>query len=148
VFQLTAVALAFVLAAGFVLASSRTITRAERAESDTAARRRFLAAFDARGAAGRAPADLLVQTYETLARRLDAGLPRQALRPGARLAADLGLSAADVEDVALLVVARCDGRLPHARDLDVLHHEAETVEELVRFLGQFVEGKGKVTRAA
>lgn len=147
-FQLTAVALAFVLAAGFALASSRTITRAGRADSDTAARHRFLAAFDARGAAGRPPADLLVQTYETLARRLDDGVPRQALRPGARLAADLGLSAADVEDVALLVAARCDGRLPHARDLDALHDEAETVEGLVRFLGRFVEVTAPTARAA
>lgn len=142
VFQLTAVALAFVLATGFALASARVIARAERAEADSAARHRFLAAFDARGAVGRPPADLLVQTYETLARRLGDGRPRQALRPGARLATDLGLGAADLEDVALLVAARCDARIPHARDLDALHHEAETVEQLVGFLGRFVEAEG------
>jgi hypothetical protein len=128
------------LAAAFALASLRAIARAGRAEAPTVARHRFLAAFDAREAPlGRPPADLLVQTYETLARRLDDGVPHADLRPGARLAADLGLTRADVEDVALLVAARCEGRLPRGRDLDALHHEVTTVEHLVDYLARFVQ---------
>jgi type II secretory pathway pseudopilin PulG len=137
---LLAAAVVVLLAAAFALASLRAIARAGRAEAPTVARHRFLAAFDARGAAfGRPPADLLVQTYETLARRLDDGVPHADLRPAARLGADLGLTRADVEDVALLVAARCEGRLPRGRDLDALHHEVTTVEHLVDFLAPFVQ---------
>jgi hypothetical protein len=88
------------------------------------------------------PAELLVQTFEILARRLPDGTPASALRPGARLAGDLGLSTADVEDAALLVAARCEARLPHAQDLDALTRQAVTVEDLVRFLVPFVEAAG------
>jgi hypothetical protein len=133
------VACALVLpAAGFALVASREITRAGRAERDTAARHRFLAAFDARGdAPARVPAELLIQTFETIAAR--AGTAAVELRPGARLGADLGLSAADIEDAALLVTARCEAHLPHGRDLDTLVREARTVEDFVRFLAPFFE---------
>jgi hypothetical protein len=136
--SLTAVALCFVLAGAFTVAALRAITRSGRAEAATAARHRFLAAFDARGGA-RLPADLLIQTYETLARRLDDGVPHGELRPGAQLSADLGLDRADVEDVALLVTARCEARLPRGRDLDALHREVATVEDLVEYLARFAD---------
>jgi hypothetical protein len=132
-----AVAVACTLPAlAFTLAGSRAVSRAGRAEAATAARHRFLAAFDARGAG--APADLLVQTYETLAGRLDGGVPHGELRPGARFREDLGLEPADVEDVALLVAARCEGRIPRGRDLDALTREVATVEQLVDYLTRFL----------
>lgn len=138
---LLAVASCLLLAVSFALAGSRAVTRAGRTEAATAARHRFLAAFDARAAgAGRAPADLLVQTYETLATRIGDAAPRADLRPGARLGADLGLGRADVEDVALLIAARCEARLPRGRDLDVLHREVDTVEQLVDHLVPFLAG--------
>ena len=137
--------LALALAAAFGLAASRSITRAGRAEAATAARHRFLAAFDRRGTA-HAPADLLVQTYETLASRVADEAPRRELRPGTRLAADLGLGRADLEDVALLVAARCEVRLPRGRDLDALHREVTTVEHLVDYLARFAAPR--VARAA
>ena len=135
-FSLTAVVLCLILAVVFALAASRAVTRAGRAEAPTAARHRFLMAFDARPE-GRPPADLLVQTYEALARRLDDGVPRADLRPAARLRADLGIGKEDLEDVALLVAARCEARLPRGRDLDALHREVDTVEQLVDYLARF-----------
>ena len=133
---LTAIALCFTLAAGFALAASRAVTRAGRVESATAARHRFLAAFDARG--GHFPADLLVETYDTLAQRLDNRVPNGELRPGARLQSDLGIGREDLEDVALLVTARCEARLPRGRDLDALHGEVDTVEQFVAYLARFM----------
>jgi hypothetical protein len=135
--MLTAVALCLAaVATAFVLAGSRAVTRAGRSEATVAARHRFLAAFDARGAAAHTPADLLVQTFETLADRLDDGVPHAELRPASRLGADLGLGRADVEDVALLVAARCEARLPRGRDLDGLHREVDTVEQFVDYLAR------------
>lgn len=139
--QLAVLAVLFALALGFAVTSSRVIAQAGRAANDTAARHRFLAAFEGLGAA-HVPAELLVQTFETLSRRLADGTPPAALRPRARLAEDLGLSAADVEDAALLVAARCEARLPQARDLDALTRRVVTVEDLVRFLVPFVEAAG------
>lgn len=135
-----------VTAAGFGLTASREIARAGRAERDTAARHRFLSAFDGRGAgAHRVPAELLVQTFETIGARTAA--PVAALHPGARLDTDLGLTRTDIEDAALLVVARCEAPLPYARDLDALAREVTTVEGFVRFLAPFVDGT-PVARAA
>jgi hypothetical protein len=129
------------LAGGFTLVASRVVTRAGRAEADASARQRFVAAFDARdtGAAG-IPAALVVQTFETLAARVGDQISPASLRPDARLEADLGLGAADVEDVALLVAAHCNGRIPRERDLDALHREVETVGELIDYLAPFVAG--------
>lgn len=141
--QLAVLTVLCVLALGFAVTSSRVLTQAGKAADDTAARHRFLGAFDGRGAGpARVPAELLVQAFETLARRLPDGVPPSALRPGARLAEDLGLSAADVEDAALLVAARCEARLPQAQDLDALTQRVVTVEDLVRFLVPFVEAAG------
>lgn len=134
--SLTAVALCLTLAVAFALAASRAVTRAGRAKTSTAARHRFLMAFDTRPA-DRPPADLLVQTYEALARRLDDGVPHADLRPAARLHADLGIGKEDLEDVVLLVAARCEARLPRGRDLDALHREVDTVEQLVDYLARF-----------
>jgi hypothetical protein len=126
------------LAVGFAVVASREIARAGRAERDTAARHRFLAAFDERGAGEpRMPSELLVQTFETIAARTAA--PRTALRRAARLEADLGLSAADIEDAALLVTARCQAHLPDGRDLDAIGDRVRTVDDFVRFLAPFVE---------
>jgi hypothetical protein len=133
---LTAIALCFTLAAGFALAASHAVTRAGRAEAASAARHRFLAAFDARG--GHFPAHLLVETFTTLAQRLDDGVPHGELRPGARLQADLGIGREDLEDVTLLIAARCEARLMRGGDLDALHREVETVEQLVAYLARFV----------
>ena len=133
---LTAIAFCFTLAAGFALAASHAVTRAGRAEAASAARHRFLAAFDARG--GHFPAHLLVETFATLAQRLDDGVPHGELRPGARLHDDLGIGREDLEDVALLIASRSDARLMRGRDLDALHHEVDTVEQLVAYLARFV----------
>lgn len=144
---LTVLCLLPALALGFAAAASRVVTRAERATCDTAARHRFLSAFDARGAGpGRVPSDLLVQTFEVMGARATA--PGATLRPAARLRADLGLSAVDIEDAALLVTARCEAdHLPHGHDLDALAREVTTVEEFVHFLTPFVE-RAPTVRAA
>lgn len=121
----------FMLAAGFVAVGLRTLDSADR--HAVGARERFVAAFGTR----QLPAGLLVQTYETLSRR---AAPRAwDIRPGDRLAEVLGMSALDVEDVALLVVARCEGRIPTARDLDRLDARVRTVEDLVEFLVPFCD---------
>ncbi|MDF1502308.1 hypothetical protein [Roseisolibacter sp. H3M3-2] len=118
------------VAAAFAAASSRTISAAAR--HDELGRHRFLSAFNGR----RLPAELLVQTYEALSRRV--GAPAVALVPATALAGDLGLTRMDAEDLALLIAARCEGRIPTAHDLDVLDDSVRTVEDLLEFLHPFV----------
>jgi hypothetical protein len=127
------------LAAGFVLAGSRALSAADRRE--LGGRNSFLAKFDGSGI----PADLLVQAYETLSRRVSAEI--RDIRPGDRLVENFGMSPADMEDVALLVAARCEARIPGARELDELDARVRTVDDLVRFLAQFYEPT-RVARAA
>ena len=118
-----------VLATGFVAAGSRALARADIREAG--GRDRFVAAFEGSGA----PRELLVQVYETLARR--AVGPARDVRPGDRLAENLGMTEMDVEDAALLVAARCEAHIPCAHDLDELDARVRTVDELVRFLAPF-----------
>lgn len=118
-----------VLAVAFVVVSSRTIAAA--AHRDELGRHRFLSAFASRGI----PAELLVRTYEALARR--ATVPDRPLGPSTRLVEDLGLGLVDAEDLALLIAARCEGRIPTGRDLDHLGRSVRTVDDLVCFLSPF-----------
>jgi hypothetical protein len=119
------------MATGFVVAGSRALDAANRRE--LGGRNSFLARFDGSGI----PAALLVQAYETLSRRVSAEV--RDIRPGDRLAENFGMSAADMEDVALLVAARCEARIPGAHELDELDASVRTVEDLVRFLVPFYE---------
>ena len=127
--ELAILATLVVSATAFVAAGSRALSRAERGE--LGGRRRFLAAFDG----STLPAELLVQAYETLARRV--GPSVREIRPADRMGETLGMSDMDVEDVALLIAARCEARIPTARDLDELGARARTVDDLVRFLAPF-----------
>ncbi len=127
-------ALLLVAAIGFAVASLRTLARTD-ATFDMPARREFLAEFDGDGL----PANMLVEAYEALGRRLG-GHGRRVTR-AAGLATDLGLSAADVEDVALLVAARCEGRLPVTADLNRLDASVRTVADLIAFLTPFCSEK-------
>lgn len=122
-------------ATGFAIASIRALAPSTVA-LDMPARRRFLAEFDGEGV----PANVLLETYEALGRRL--GGRGQRVTRRARLGADLGLNAADVEDIALLVAARCGARLPTSTDLDVLDRSVETVSELIRYLRPFCSEPG------
>ncbi len=122
-------------ATGFAVASVRALAPS-RGTLDAPWRRQFLSEFDHEGL----PANVLVETYEALGRRTTGNGAR--VRRGADLALDLGLSDADVEDVALLVVARCDGELPTAADLNALDIGVRTVGELVRFVTPFCVAPG------
>ena len=127
------------MATGFVVAGSRALATANRRE--LGGRNSFLARFDGSGL----PADLLVQAYETLSRRVSAEI--RDIRPGDRLAENFGMTTAEMEDVALLVAARCEARIPSAHELDELDARVRTVEDLVRFLVPFYEPT-RVARAA
>jgi hypothetical protein len=129
--QIAIVATLILVAVGFALVSSRTISAA--AQHDELGRHRFLSAFNAH----RLPAEMLVQAYDALSRRVSA--PGVPIAPSSRLAEDLGLTRMDAEDLALLIVARCEGRIPNARDLDRLDLAVHTVEDLLNFLEPFCE---------
>jgi hypothetical protein len=130
VLPIVVVATLLLLACTFATVSSRTISAATR--HDELGRHRFLSAFGSH----RFPAELLVHTFEALDRRV--GARSVTLGPATALGEDLGLTRLDAEDVALLVAARCDGRIPTARDLDLLDDEVRTVEDLLVFLHPFV----------
>ena len=129
--QIAIVATLLVVAVGFALISSRTIAAA--AQHDELGRHRFLSAFNSH----RLPAEMLVQAYDALSRRVSA--PGVPITPASRLAEDLGLTRTDAEDVALLIAARCEGRIPAARDLDQLDLAVHTVEDLLNFLEPFCD---------
>lgn len=133
-FTIATLTLLLAVAVGFAAVSLRALARTD-ATLDMPARREFLREFDADGL----PANMLVEAYEALGRRLGGGGTR--VTRSARLALDLGLSAADVEDVALLVAARCEGRLPAAADLNVLDTSVHTVGDLIAFLTPFCSEK-------
>ncbi len=128
---LAIVATLVAVAVAFAIVSSRTITAAA-SRRDELGRHRFLSAFNSHGL----PAELLVQTYEALSRRIAA--PTLVLGPATTLAGELGLTRIDAEDLALLIAARCEGRIPTAHDLDVLDDSVRTVEDLLAFLHPFV----------
>jgi hypothetical protein len=136
VLQFAVATVLVVLAGGFAFAT----TRALRAPSESATdhRHRFLVAYDAAGF----PADLLVQCYEQLTRR--SSRPGRAVTPEARLAEDLGMSETDVEDAAVLVLARAQGRVPAVRDLDRLDASVRTVDDLVRLLAELYASETRV----
>ena len=119
-----------VVAGTFAAVSSRTISAA--AQRDELGRHRFLSAFNGH----RLPAELLIQAYDALTRRVSP--PGVAIGPATQLAADLGFSRMDAEDLALLIAARCQGRIPTAHDLDELDESVRTVEDLLSFLHPFV----------
>jgi hypothetical protein len=129
--QIAILAALLVTAGGFALVSSRTISAA--AQHDELGRHRFLSAFNSL----RMPAELLIQAYDALSRRISA--PGVPITPGSRLAEDLGLTRMDAEDLALLIAARCEGRIPTARDLDQLDLAVHTVEDLLNFLEPFCD---------
>lgn len=124
------IALLLVGATGFALASLRALADPDRTH-DMPSRRRFLAEFDGTDVT----ANVLVEAYEAIGRRLS-GRGQRVTR-AARLGDDLGLTPADVEDIALLVAARCEGQLPTPADLNNLDRSVETVGELVSFLRPF-----------
>ena len=119
------------LATGFVVAGTRALNLANRRE--LGGRNSFLAKFDGSGI----PAVLLVQAYETLSRRVSQEI--RDIRPGDRLAENLGMTQADMEDVALLVAARSEARIPTAHELDELDARVRTVDDLVRFLAELYQ---------
>lgn len=128
--QIVIVVALLVVALTFAAVSSRTISAA--AQRDELGRHRFLSAF----AGHRLPAELLIQAYDALSRRV--GPPGVTLGPATELAGDLGFSRMDAEDLALLIAARCEGRIPTASDLDHLDDSVRTVEDLLLFLHPFV----------
>jgi hypothetical protein len=130
VLQIAIVVALLVVALSFAAVSSRTISAA--AQRDELGRHRFLSAFNGH----RLPAELLIQAYDALTRRV--APPGVSIGPATALATDLGLSRIDAEDLALLIAARCNGRIPTAHDLDDLDEHVQTVEDLLLFLHPFV----------
>lgn len=128
--QIAIIVALLVVALSFAAVSSRTISAA--AQRDELGRHRFLSAFNAHGL----PAELLIQTYDALTRRVST--TTVAIGPSTALASDLGLSRIDAEDLALLIAARCNGRIPMGHDLDDLDQRVYTVEDLLHFLHPFV----------
>ena len=134
-FSIAILALLLVVAIAFAAVSVRALARTADATHDMSARREFLSEFDD----DRLPANLLVEAYEALGRRL--GGRGGHITRSARLADDLRLSAADVEDIALLVAARCEGHLPARDDLNALDASVRTVGDLIGFLTPFCAEK-------
>jgi hypothetical protein len=130
VLQIVIVVSLLVVAGTFAAVSSQTISAA--AQRDELGRHRFLSAFNGH----RLPAELLIQAYDALSRRVSP--PGVTIGPATQLFGDLGFSRMDAEDIALLIAARCQGRIPTARDLDELDDSVRTVEDLLVFLHPFV----------
>jgi hypothetical protein len=76
---------------------------------------------------------VLAHTYDALHRRRG----RPVIRAGDELADTFGLSRLDVEDLALVVIARCGGRIPSAMDLDQLGRTVRSVDDLVAYVMTF-----------
>ena len=126
--EIVTVSALLLVAIGFVLLTARRMRAAE--QKDPIGRARFSAAFDGEHIS---PV-LLGHAYDALRRRLDA--PGE-LTPDTDLYAELRLTRLDVEDAALLAIARTHGRLPRGEELDRLDVEVRTAGDLVRFLAPF-----------
>jgi hypothetical protein len=122
-------------AAVALVALAYVLLRVKRARvaraTGAAARARFASHFAARSA----PEELLVHTYDVLQQRRAS--ETADVQPAAHLRRDFGLTRLDLEDVALVIVARVGGRMPGAEDLDRLEAQVTTVDDLVGFLAPF-----------
>jgi hypothetical protein len=118
-----------VVALGLALAHSGR--RRARDARGTAER----AAFTHRFAQEEVPDDLLTHTYDALHRRLPG--EDVDVQPTDRIRSVYRLSRLDLEDMALVIVARCGGRIPSAAELDDLETHVATVEDLVLYLTPF-----------
>ena len=119
------------VALGLALARSERLRA--RVAQDDAARVDFAEHFRAQGV----PEDVLTHTYEALRRRLP-DAPAD-VSPDARLRGTYRLSRLDLEDMALVIVARCGGRIPSAAELDDLETGVASVEDLVMYLAPFCQ---------
>ena len=128
--ELVTVSVLLLVAVGFVTLTARRMRAAELA--DPIGRARFTAAFEGQGISP----ILLGHTYDALRRRLDQAAATD-VDPATELRAELHLTRLDVEDVALLAIARAHGRIPRADDLDRIDVEVRTAADLVRFLAPF-----------
>lgn len=125
------------LAVGFLLGVAATLVlnrgSAERGRLATRERR-----FQEAMASEALPSPVVASTHAALAPAPESG---RELRPLDRLGPDLGLGREDVEDRALVVVSRLDGRIPTAQELDGLGGEGATVREFARFVAGCVGGR-------
>ena len=126
--EIVTVSALLLVAVGFVMLTARRMRAAEQA--DPIGRARFTAEF----ADERISPILLGHTYDALRRRLDG---HGDLTPHTDLYAELHLTRLDVEDVALLAIARTHGRLPRGDDLDRMDVEVRTAGDLARFMAPF-----------
>ena len=127
-------------AVAFALFTSRAIKRADT--RDDVARYLFQSAFDGTNT----PNEILVHLFDALRTRVPAGIT--VFRPSDDLAAHYGFTRLDAEDVALLVAARADGRIPTAEDLDQLDEHVRTVADLVRFVTPFCQPEQRIALAS
>jgi hypothetical protein len=127
--EIVTVSALLVVALAFLLFTARRLRLVETA--DPVGRSRFATAFDGEGIA---PA-LVGHAYDALRRRRHEG-PGD-LTHATDLYADLRLTRLDIEDIALLAIARTHGRIPTGEDLDALDAEVHTAGELVRFCARY-----------
>jgi hypothetical protein len=127
--EIVIVSALLVVALACVRVTARRLRAADAA--DPAARARFAAAFAGEGIE---PA-LVAHAYDALRRRRNE-LPGE-LTEHTDLYRELRLTRLDVEDIALLAVARAHGRLPGGEELDAIDVEVRTAGELVRHLARF-----------
>lgn len=126
-----ALALGVAAVAAAVRRRSRPLHELVADHSLDASRDRFRATFLGAGLRG----DVLDGVHAALVSRVEPHvLQWHPLAPATRLVADLALSPADVEDVALIVAAELGGHIPTAVELDTLDAPVATVETLARFV--------------
>jgi hypothetical protein len=140
VLEIAIVTAMLLIAVAFAVFSNRAINHAD--SRDDVARHLFMAAFDG----SNTPRDVLEHLFEALRHRVPAGI--SVFRPSDELAGLYGFSRLDAEDVALLVAARADGRIPTAHDLDSLDEHVRTVADLVRFVSPFCHAEGAPDQVA
>lgn len=128
--EIVTVSALLLVALGFVTLTARRMRAAELA--DPIGRARFAAAFDGEGISP----ILLGHAYDALRRRLEQSTATD-VDPTTELRAGLHLTRLDVEDVALLAIARTHGRIPRGEDLDRMDVEVRTAGDLVRFLAPY-----------
>lgn len=118
-----------------------TIVTSQRSKSKSAHERDGLSAFRTENAKRGYPDALLEGAYLYLAERAPAPGPHYAVSLTENLQHTYGLADLDLEDAVLVIADKAGARLPTAHDLDALKTQVSTVDDMLRFLRPYFEGR-------
>lgn len=117
------------------------IVLGRRSASKSASERDGLSAFRAANAGRGYPPAMVDGIYHYLAERAPAPGPHYAVLGSDNLLQTYGLAGLDLEDAVLVIADKAGAKLPPVSDLDALKTQVSTVDDMLRFMLPYFQGK-------